>query len=229
MHPNIKTTAGIESNKMEFQSLKTHERTTAAADQCGTTVLLLTLLVVLTLIVTFIAIPKADADIYVYIDKNGVCHFTNTPTSENYKIYMRESTYKAATPRNIAFYDQDIAEAAKSQGLSFHLLKALIHVESDFNPRAVSKKGALGLTQIMPDNLALLNVRDPFDPKDNIMGGARYLKAMMDRFGGRLNLALAAYNAGPSAVERYRDIPPYTETRSYVEKVLKYFRYYKNS
>jgi len=189
----------------------------------------LTLLVLLTLIVTFFMPLPVKADIYMYIDKNGVCHFTNAPTSGNYRFYMRETEFKPAGSDSARHYDQAIAEAADSNGLSPHLLKALIHVESDFDPRAVSKKGALGLTQIMPANLGLLNVRDPFDPKDNINGGARYLKALMDRFGGRLNLALAAYNAGPSAVERYRDIPPFQETRNYVEKVLRYFRYYKNS
>lgn len=191
--------------------------------------ILLTLLVAMTLIVTFLVPVPVYADIYVYIDQDGVCHFTNAPTSGKYKVYMREAAFKPTAHRTMRQYDGVITEAANSNGLSPHLLKALIHVESDFNPRAVSKKGALGLTQIMPDNLDLLDVRDPFDPKDNVMGGARYLRAMMDRFGGRLNLALAAYNAGPTAVERYKDIPPYRETRNYVEKVLKYFRYYKNS
>ena len=214
---------------MKFQYITKSARVVAQSQPSKNQVLALTVLVAVTLIVTFMAIPQAKADIYVYIDQNGVCHFTNAPTSGKYKVYMREAAFKPSAARTMKQYDQVIAEAANSNGLSPHLLKALIHVESAFNPKAVSKKGALGLTQIMPDNLDRLNVRNPFDPKDNIMGGARYLKAMMDRFGGRLNLALAAYNAGPSAVERYRDIPPYTETRSYVEKVLKYFRYYKNS
>ena len=142
---------------------------------------------------------------------------------------MRESSLRSRLPRDISDFDTVIAEAAESNGVSPFLLKALIHVESDFNPRAVSKKGALGLTQIMPFNLDLLDVQDPFDPRDNVMGGARYLRAMMDRFNGQLGLALAAYNAGPTAVEHYNDIPPYKETRNYVQKVLKFFRYYKNS
>ena len=180
---------------------------------------------------TFIVTPHCQADIFVYIDKNGVMHFTNAPTSGKYKIYMKEntpSTFHVFSPRTVRTYDQVIAEAAQINGLSFHLLKALIHVESDFNPLAISKKGAMGLMQIMPDNLELLDIGDPFDPRENVMGGAKYLKAMMDRFDGQLNLALAAYNAGPTAVERYHDIPPFLETRTYVEKVLKFFRYYKN-
>ena len=186
---------------------------------------LLTVLVLVTILVTSVA----RADIFVYIDKDGVMHFTNAPTSSKYKVYMRESSLRSRPPRDISDFDTVIAEAAESNGVSPFLLKALIHVESDFNPKAVSKKGALGLTQIMPFNLDLLEVQDPFDPRDNVMGGARYLRAMMDRFNGQLGLALAAYNAGPTAVERYNDIPPYQETRNYVQKVLKFFRYYKNS
>lgn len=178
---------------------------------------------------TFFVMPDVNADIYVYIDGEGVMHFTNTPTSGKYKPYMRERSLRPRLWRNIRSYDDVIQEAARQYGLSFPLLKALIHVESYFNPRAVSKKGAMGLMQIMPENLTLLNISDPFDPWENIMGGARYLKSMLQRFDGQLTLALAAYNAGPKAVERYKDIPPYPETINYVDKVMKYFRLYKES
>ena len=178
---------------------------------------------------TLFVIPYAQADIYLYIDSEGVLHFTNTPTSSNYKVYMRETPTRPKAWRPIQNYDDVINEAARENGLSSSLLKALIHVESYFNPRAVSKKGALGLMQIMPQNLELLEISDPFDPWENIMGGARYLKAMIERFNGQLPLALAAYNAGPSAVERYQNIPPYDETQRYVEKVMKLFHLYKKS
>jgi soluble lytic murein transglycosylase-like protein len=184
---------------------------------------------VLGLLVTFIVIPGASADIYLYIDSQGVLHFTNTPTSSNYKIYMRERPKPAPAWQSNQNYDDVIAEAARQNNLAFPLLKALIHVESFFNPKAVSQKGAMGLCQIMPENLVRLNVNDPFDPWENIMGGARYLKAMLNRFNGELPLALAAYNAGPTIVERYNDIPPYPETQSYVEKVMKYFHLYRKS
>lgn len=179
------------------------------------------------LVLTFFVINSANADIYLYIDKEGVFHFTNTPTSSKYKSYMPEKYTKIKTSVNTAKYDDVISEAAKRNGISPSLLKALIHVESYFNPEAVSKKGAMGLMQIMPDNLQALKVNDPFDPWENIMGGTRYFKAMLDRFSGQLDLALAAYNAGPSAVEKYNAIPPYPETQRYVKKVMKAFRYYK--
>ena len=180
-------------------------------------------------LVVFAVISPAVADIYLYIDAQGVMHFTNTPTSNQYKVYMREPLKGTKTFLNVKNYDDVIAEAAKRNNLSSSLIKALIHVESYFNPRAVSKKGAMGLMQIMPENLALLNIRDPFDPWENIMGGAAYLKDMLKRFGGDLPMALAAYNAGPQAVEKYNDIPPYPETQSYVQKVMRFFRLYKKS
>lgn len=179
----------------------------------------------LTILVTL----PARADIYVYIDSQGVMHFTNTPTSSNYKVYMRESAARPRAWYSIENYDDVISEAARRNGIAFSLLKALIHAESYFNPRAVSKKGALGLCQIMPHNLEKLQVSDPFDPWENIMGGARYLKNMLERFDNQLPLALAAYNAGPKAVERYNDIPPYPETVNYVQKVLRLFHVYKRS
>lgn len=178
---------------------------------------------------TLFVIPAAMADIYVYIDHEGTLHFTNTPTSSQYKVYMREPLARPATLRHVTSYDDVISEAAKRHGLSSSLIKALIHVESLFNPRAVSKKGAIGLMQIMPENLQALNISDPFDPWENIMGGASYLKSMLERFRGELPLALAAYNAGPKAVERYHDIPPYPETEAYVKKVMQFFRHYKKT
>lgn len=178
---------------------------------------------------TFFVRPELRADIYVYVDGEGVMHFTNAPTSAKYKPYLRERTFRARRWQNIRSYDDVIQEAARQYGLSFPLLKAMIHVESYFNPQAVSKKGAMGLMQIMPENLALLNISDPFDPWENIMGGARYLKSMLLRFDGQLSLALAAYNAGPTAVERYKDVPPYPETIDYVDKVMKFFHLYRES
>ena len=173
--------------------------------------------------ILFIAVPPLYADIYVYVDSQGVLHFTNVPTSSNYKIFIREKPDGSLKSDITRKYDGLITEAAERHGVSFSLLKAMIKIESDFNPRAISSAGAMGLMQIMPENIKRLNIKDPFDPRENIMGGTRYLKQMIDRFKGKLPLALAAYNAGPNIVEQYQRIPPYTETEDYVEAVMKYY------
>ena len=177
----------------------------------------------------FIALPPLYADIYVYVDSQGVLHFTNVPTSSNYKLFIREKPDRTFNSDVTGRYDQIITEAAERHGVSFSLLKAMIKIESDFNPRAISKAGAMGLMQIMPENIKTLKIKDPFDPRENIMGGTRYLKQMIDRFNGKLPLALAAYNAGPNIVERYQRIPPIAETVAYVEAVMKYYSIFKKS
>ena len=181
-----------------------------------------------TLILLFSAVLTAYGDIYRYIDENGVMHFTNTPTSSNhkFKLFLREKP-KTSLRYSTKKYDDIIANASQQYGLSFPLLKAIIKAESGFDPRAVSKKGAKGLMQIMPQNFKLLGIKDPFDPSQNIHAGARYFKQMYDRF-GKLALSLAAYNAGPKAVERYKTVPPYEETEEYVKRVLKFYHSYKN-
>jgi soluble lytic murein transglycosylase-like protein len=164
------------------------------------------------------------ADIFVYVDNNGVLHFTNVPTvSKNYRVYLKERPKRISMSNLTDRYDRVISEASKRHGVSFSLLKALIKAESDFNPLAVSSAGAQGLMQLMPENIRTLNIKNPFDPKENIMGGARYLKQLIKRFGGKLPLALAAYNAGPGVVEQYQRIPPFRETENFVQQVMKYY------
>jgi soluble lytic murein transglycosylase len=173
------------------------------------------------------------AEIFRYVDKDGVVHFTNTPVATagkplNYKPYLEEIGSTDSTYFNIEKINEYIIQASTHYNLSCNLIKAIIKVESNFNCDAISKKGAIGLMQIMPQNFNLLSINDPFDPLQNIMGGARYLKNMLQRYNGDILLSLAAYNAGPSAVDRYGSIPPYSETQRYVQKVIDYYRLYEN-
>lgn len=176
-----------------------------------------------------VAVPVLHADIYMYVDEEGVYNFTDTPPSESYKLFLKERKPKPPEKTNdhSKKYETYIREASRKHGISMPLLKAVMKVESDFNPKAVSKKGAKGLMQIMPQNYELLQIKDPFNPRESIMGGAQYLSQLLDRFDGNVKLALAAYNAGPQTVERSRAIPPIKETIDYVKKIMKYYALFK--
>ncbi len=182
-----------------------------------------------TIFILSAAVSSVHADIYMYIDANGVMHFTNTPTSNEheYKVYIKERTSVSKKFYSTNKYDHFITDASEQTGVDSRLLKAMIKAESDFNTRAVSKKGAMGLMQIMPENFKMLDLENPFDPLQNIRAGARYFQQLYKRFNGKLALSLAAYNAGPTAVDRYKRIPPYQETEEYVRRVLRYYRTFK--
>jgi len=182
---------------------------------------------VVCLLVSFFLVPVSEADIYTYVDENGVRHFSNVPTSGQYKLYVRSTPKRRTKFRSTKKFDRYITKASRRHGVEFNLVKAVIKAESDFDPKAVSRKGAKGLMQIMPENYKLLSIQNPFNPDQNIMGGTKYLKQLMKKFDGELSLTLAAYNAGPKAVEKYNGIPPYRETRNYVRKVLQFYRLYQ--
>lgn len=181
----------------------------------------------LALIVLATMPAPAKADIYMYRDADGILHFTNTPNSSKYRVFLK--TRKSGDPPTASAFDPFIEEASLQHGVDFQLIKAVIRAESGFNHRAVSRKGARGLMQIMPQNFGTLQLRNPFDPRENIMAGTQYLRLMLDRFEGKIGLSLAAYNCGPTLVERYQCVPPIDETLDYVEKVLRYYRQYQAS
>jgi hypothetical protein len=149
----------------------------------------------------------------------------NITTSES---FVSTSEDFRPLPATIAYNDA-IAEAAHLYNLDPNLIRAIIRAESAFNPFAVSRAGAQGLMQLMPAVAEELNVLDPFDPRQNIFGGARYLRWLLDRNDGNLELAVASYNAGPGAVDRYNGIPPYRETRNYVKKINLFLKNAKSS
>ena len=180
--------------------------------------------VVVLLMSLFVVIPPADADIYRYVDASGRVHFTDTPTHGRYDMYMKEEAPVKASNRS---YLDIIRRHATSYQLEEALVKAVIKVESDYQPRVVSRKGAQGLMQLIPQTAKDLKVSNPFDPYENIRGGSEYLRMMLDLFNNDVELALAAYNSGPSTVKRYGGIPPYDETQKYVKKVKRYLDYYR--
>jgi soluble lytic murein transglycosylase-like protein len=161
---------------------------------------------------------------YRLTDPEGVTHFTNAPTDPRYRRIPGMSGTLAGWLRlpegTLGKYAEVIREISSRYGLDAALVEAVIRVESAFNPSAVSRKGAQGLMQLMPQTASSLGVRNAFDPRQNIEGGVRHLRYLMDRFPGNLPLALAAYNAGENAVTQYRGIPPYPETQEYVRKIL---------
>ncbi len=168
--------------------------------------------------------PRAQGNIYRYVDKNGVLHFTNVKTDPKYTLYLRGS--RKAPSVYIKDYETAILEASKRFKVELPLIKAVIKAESNFDHEAVSKKGAKGLMQLMPRTADEMDVGDALDPKENIMGGTRYLGLMLKRFKNDKILALAAYNAGPNIVESYNGVPPFPETEAFVKKVMKYYKSY---
>ncbi len=173
-----------------------------------------------------VSTPTRAADVYVFADTRGVMHFSDRRPHKGYHRFVPSVPSvlrsRASVRRRWSRFAWDgvISIVGRTYAVSPGLLKAVIHAESGFNPRAISSKGARGLMQLMPETAQALGVDDPFNPWQNIEAGTRYLSSMIQRFGGDLSLGLAAYHAGERAVRRYNGIPPYEETRNYVKKVL---------
>lgn len=198
----------------------------------------MTRVILLMLLLTGGSVLPVSADIYRYEDEEGVVHFTDAPTDNRFKIFMRDikkdkrlrTTFKlTATSQNLAEFEPIIDKCALEYGVDKSLVKAVIHAESGYNPNAVSRKGASGLMQLMPQTARELKVANSFDPRDNIRGGVRYLRFLLDTFRGDVTLALAAYNAGLTRVAQHGGVPPYQETRTYIDRVLNYRKTYQTN
>src|SRR5512142_1854057 len=190
---------------------------------------------------SLIPVGQAAADIYQYTDKDGVIHFSNVDVERGRKYRKVKTepkkdqasgqkrrtsslTARASSQEKVPQSYVDIINTACGRhGVDPALVHAIVRVESDFNPYAMSRKGAMGLMQLMPQTAFDMKVRDTFNPGENIDGGVKYLRYLIDRYDGNLSLALAAYNSGETAVNKWGTIPPFPETKNYVQRVLKLY------
>lgn len=189
----------------------------------------------------FVPSLASAGPVYVYRDSSGVTHITSHKPPKGVRYAIPSGTSKVSVGKGnfsrykgiphsyrsyqssklyLNRYSDIITQASRTYGVSAGLVRAVIHAESAFNPRAVSRKGAQGLMQLLPENCRLYKVKDPFDPKQNINGGVKMLSDLHKRYNGNLALTLAAYNAGAGAVDKYKGIPPFSETRQYVQRVI---------
>ena len=218
-------------------SIKTSLFTESAT---GSTSLPQSTLRLLTLLLLALMCNTVNADVYIYVGPDGERLITDRPPHRtgNYQLISRRNTVAQASdflakrpdltrvPEQFKGYIQG---ASDQYNIDPALVEAVIQVESDFDPNAVSKKGATGLMQLMQQTAHQYDVRDRFNPRENIYAGVQHLSSLMDRFNGELPLAIAAYNAGSSAVENYSGIPPYPETRRYVIKVMNSHNRYRQT
>jgi len=198
-------------------------------------------LIAVGLATALVGLHDASADIYSYTDKDGVVHLSNSNKGKGkYKVYVKAPERRAKSGaasvavmpsdksvERYARYSEWIRQAATLYQIPEALVRAVIKCESDYDPRAVSPAGAIGLMQMIPETAMRMQVRDPYDPRENIFGGTRYLRVLANTFNGDLELTIAAYNAGEGAVARYGGIPPYDETQKYVVNVVTYYRKYR--
>ncbi len=194
---------------------------------------------------------SARAELYSWVDDDGVIHLTNVTPNANYQRYdpsggtgheaegfggekplviiVPSGEERVVYPVQVTTYDDIFREAAEHYRLPFAFLKAVAKVESNFDPDAVSHADAKGLMQMIDGTAAMMNVADPFDPRQSIFGGARYLRILANEFDGNMALVAAAYNAGPERVRRLGRIPKIRETQRYVRRVLQMYRHYRKN
>ena len=183
------------------------------------------------LVFLFFAPASAAAEFYCFTDEEGMTYYTNVPGDGRVKVPLpiKKPILKSSSPPSldIQAYEPIIASASQRFTVDPDLVRAVIKAESNFNPRAVSPKGALGLMQLMPLTAREMSVANPFDPEENIHAGVRYLGELLQLLKQNLHLALAAYNAGPERVVGRNEIPPIEETRNYVQRVMMYYQDFK--
>lgn len=180
------------------------------------------------LLAALVVAAPAPAAVYKYVDAEGITHYTDRkpPSGQSYRVLVPEPLRRASeldwgrVPLNLTDFAAEVEDACLRYGVDVSLVRAVIHAESWFNARAMSRKGAQGLMQLMPATQNRYGVSNPFDSWQNISAGVRHLSGLLETFRGDERLAAAAYNAGAGAVRRYGGIPPYPETRTYVERVF---------
>jgi soluble lytic murein transglycosylase-like protein len=176
----------------------------------------------------FAGANRASADVYVYKNSQGVLTFTNVPNHSGYRRVLGENNGQAVSGALGSSAFEDLIRSASGRyNVDADLVRAVIKAESDFRSNARSNKGAMGLMQLMPETARLHNVIDAYDPSENVDGGVRHLRMLLDRYQGDIELSLAAYNAGSGAVEKHGGIPPFAETREYVRRVVRLYDSYR--
>ena len=169
----------------------------------------------------------ADGESYAYVGSNGTVYMSNVPANQRFaKVSMKRRYHESVSDQEL---EEAVARYAYEYRLSPALLFAVMKAESSFNPTIISKAGAVGLMQLIPETAIRHGVRHLYDTRENIGGGAKHLRYLLDRFHGNIRLALAAYNAGEKKVDRYRQITPFKETQQYVKKVMGYYRGYRTA
>ncbi len=182
---------------------------------------------IITTLCCLIPLGSARDDIYGFKDENGVWHFTNIPADPRYRLYMKTSGLKAKP--YIVKYEEIINKASRQFDVEPHLIKAIIKAESSFEPDAISESGAQGLMQLMPSTASDMEVNDPFDPEENILGGTKYLGLLLKRFNRNTRLAVAAYNVGATMVDKCKGVPPIPQTKRFVDRVMKYYHEFREN